>query len=222
MNATRNQARGAFGPGAQGAAGRGLVLIAVAVIIGIVLLWQGLDDGDGGDVQAGGTDSAATDAGTDGAGDDGGDAAPADGGEDGTDTTDAGGGTDTPATDGGEDGTDTTQPSTATPRPPETVMVLVANGSGVQGAAGTVTDKLLAQNYNALDPANAEPTDTSKIYYRSGYDVDAQEIARIVGATPDLVQSMPDPVAVPENAQERVAQANVVVIIGSDNRIPLS
>ena len=228
MNATRGQGRGGFAPSAQGAAGRGFVLIGVAVVIGLLLLWRGLDSGgsvdvetgDGGtDVAAdGGTDAGSTDAGTDTATDAGTDTA-----------TDAG--TDT-ATDGSTDavsdgGTDagaatSTTAATGTTRPPEQVTVLVANGSGTSGAAGTVSDKLKAVNFNTLEPANATATTTSKVYYRPGYDQDAQEVARVVGATADLVLPVPDPTGVADNAADRATQANVIVILGSDGRIPTS
>jgi hypothetical protein len=223
MNATRGQGRGGFAPSAQGAAGRGFVLIGVAVVIGLLLLWRGLDSGGSVDVETddGGTDVAAdggtdaTDAGTDAATDG---------------TTDAG--TDT-ATDGGTDavsdgGTDagtvtsTTLAGSGTTRPPEQVTVLVANGSGTSGAAGTVSDKLKAVNFNTLEPANATATTTSKVYYRPGYDQDAQEVARVVGATADLVLPVPDPTGVADNAVDRATQANVIVILGSDGRIPTS
>lgn len=221
MNATRGQGRGGFAPSAQGAAGRGFVLIGVAVVIGLLLLWRGLDSGGSVDVETG-------DAGTDVAADGGTDATDA-GTDAGTDAaTDAG--TDT-ATDGGTDavsdgGTDagtatsTTVAGTGTTRPPEQVTVLVANGSGTSGAAGTVSDKLKAVNFNTLEPANATPTTTSKVYYRPGYDQDAQEVARVVGATADLVLPVPDPTGVADNALDRATQANVIVILGSDGRIP--
>jgi hypothetical protein len=222
MNATRGQGRGGFAPSAQGAAGRGFVLIGVAVVIGLLLLWRGLDSGDSVDVETG-------DGGTDVAADGGTDATDA-GADAGTDTgTDAG--TDT-ATDGTTDavsdgGTDagaatSTTAATGTTRPPEQVTVLVANGSGTSGAAGTVTDKLKAVNFTTLEPANATPTTTSKVYYRPGYDQDAQEVARVVGATADLVLPVPDPTGVADNATDRATQANVIVILGSDGRIPTS
>lgn len=224
MNATRGQARGGgFAPSAQGAAGRGLVLIGVAVVIGLLLLWRGLD---GGGSVAVDTDSdaaadGATDAGTDAATDAGTDTA-----TDGTAATDAGTDTATDGTVAPDAGTDAGATSSTAPavglRPPEQVVVLVANGSGQSGAAGGVSDKLKAVNYNTLDPSNADPTDTSKVYYRPGYDQDAAEVARIVGATPDLVLPVPDPVGVPDNAVDRATQANVIVIIGSDGRIPIT
>ncbi|MCU0272049.1 MAG: LytR C-terminal domain-containing protein [Acidimicrobiales bacterium] len=227
MNATRGQGRGGFAPSAQGAAGRGFVLIGVAVVIGLLLLWRGLDSGGSVDVETGdgGTDVAA-DGGTDAA-----DAGTTDAGTDAaTDAaTDAGtdaatdGSTDA-VSDGGTDagGATSTTAATGTTRPPEQVTVLVANGSGTSGAAGTVSDKLKAVNFNTLEPANATPTTTSKVYYRPGYDQDAQEVARVVGATADLVLPVPDPTGVADNAVDRATQANVIVILGSDGRIPTS
>jgi hypothetical protein len=218
MNASRGRRRGGFAPSAQGAAGRGLVLIGIAVLIGLLLLWQGLDDGD--EVSAG--DGGAV---TDGGGSDGGPGTTEPGGTDGTDAgtdgTDAG----TDGTDAGTDGTDAGTDGGAVPpaatRPPEQVAVLVANGSGTRGAAGTVSDKLKAVNFNTLDPANATATPNSRVYYRPGYDEDAKAVAGTIGATPDLVQPVPDPVGVDASAAPRTEQANVIVIIGSDGRIPV-
>jgi hypothetical protein len=44
----------------------------------------------------------------------------------------------------------------------------------------------------------------------------------VVGATADLVLPVPDPTGVADNAVDRATQANVIVILGSDGRIPTS
>ncbi|NNE74764.1 MAG: LytR C-terminal domain-containing protein, partial [Acidimicrobiales bacterium] len=196
------------------AAARGAMLIALAVVIGLLLLAFALDDPDT-EVTAGSGDDTAQ---GDDSGDDTGDSA-------GDDTS----GDDTVVT---TSSTTTTPASTITavptnePRPPAEVSVLVANGTGEKGVAGAVSDKINARGYIALDAANAAaPTTESVIFYRDGFDGNAVAIAEIIGTTADLV--LPEPadgtIGVAQNAIDdgRLAQAGVVVILGSDGRIPL-
>ncbi|MGI9608581.1 MAG: hypothetical protein ACR2P0_20800, partial [Acidimicrobiales bacterium] len=125
---------GSFARSTGGAAARGAMLIALAVIIGLVLLAFALDDP--------GTPVAADDTVQP---DDGG---VADGSDDGTDdstatTTPGGDSGDAPAT------TEAVTTITAAPpddpgvtRPPAEVTVLVANGTTESGVAGAVSDKV--------------------------------------------------------------------------------
>ena len=190
------------------------MLIALAVLIGLLLLAFALDDpdtevtaGDGSDSSQ--TDDDSSDDGTTDDGDDSGGDATA------TSTTT----TTTPAS------TITTVPADD-PLPPAEVSVLVANGTGEKGVAGAVSDKINARGYIALNAANAAaPTAESVIFYREGYAGNAVAIAEIVGTTADLVTREPadGTIGVAQNAIDdgRLAQANVVVILGSDERIPL-
>lgn len=197
-----------------GAAARGAMLIALAVVIGLLLLAFALDDPDTEVTAGSGDDSSQSDDSSDDAGDSAGD-----------DTA----GDDTSAT---TSTTSTTPPSTITtvpanePRPPAEVSVLVANGTGERGVAGAVSDKINSRGYIALDAANAAaPTTESVIFYREGFDGNAVSIAEIIGTTADLV--LPEPadgtIGVAQNAIDdgRLAQASVIVILGSDGRIPL-
>src|SRR5262245_60182876 len=54
-------------------------------------------------------------------------------------------------------------------------QVLVANGSGVGGAAGRVTDTLSNKGYSTLPATNATQSNqaTSSVYYQPGYEAQA-------------------------------------------------
>ena len=193
-----------------GAAARGALLIALAVVIGLVLMAFALDDES---TEVTSTDS--TDQTT---------VPPADADDDGTgadvvdpnDTGDGTTGTTTaPATIAPADGGD--------PRPPGEVNVLVANGTGGKGVAGAVSDKLIARGY--ISPSsNAPSTAESVVYYRDTYEDDARAVAEIIGTTADLLRPAADPIAVSPAAinDGRLDAANIVVIIGNDERIPSS
>jgi len=100
------------------------------------------------------------------------------------------------------------------------VKILVANGSGVSGAAGKVTDMLSPLGWTMESPANADKTGTTRVYYRNGYQADARKIVEHFGEIPSLLEKMPTGgLEVPAKAEDRVANANIVVILGSDQRI---
>ena len=129
---------------------------------------------------------------------------------------------------GGVDGTTaTTVLSTTAPAVDEvlhdnnTVTVMTANGSGTSGEAGRLAAKLTAENY-VTDAANAEPTTSTKIYYRPGYVMDARNVATVLGATADLILPMPEAPALQADAAtpERAGAAQIIVIVGSDLLIP--
>jgi hypothetical protein len=191
------------------------MLIALAVLIGLILLWSALDDAETviaddadatQDDDAGTTDGDATDDGTDGATDDGTDPA-----DDSTTVTN-----DQPAD---ETITSTTLPE-AEARPAAEVNVLVANGTGGRGVAGRVSDKLKARGYIS-DASNATNTQTSVIYYDEGFAADARAVAEAINTTPDVIQPTPSgTIAVSADAVDRAESADIVVIVGADDRIP--
>ena len=84
-----------------------------------------------------------------------------------------------------------------------------------------MTGVLSPAGYTTLPPANATPTDASGIYYRSGYSGDARAVMDIVApGNPDLLLPLPPGgLDVPDGTLDRVADANVVVILGADLRI---
>ena len=206
MTVTGRVGGGGLGPSNAAAAPRALLLIAVAVVLGLVLLWKGLDTTPGVAVSPEATDDGSV--GSVGMVEEG----PAD-----LPMADEPVATTTPA----PTVTTTTTAVPAPTRPPNQVRVLVANGSGVPRGAATVTDALSPAGYTTLPPANATPTDTSGIYYRSGYSGDARAVMNIVApSNPDLILPLPaGGLDVPDATLDRVANANVVVILGADLRI---
>ena len=206
MTATGRVGGGGLGPSNAAAAPRALLIIAVAVILGLVLLWKGLDTTPGVAVSPEATDDGSAES--------------VGMVEEGT--------ADLPIADEPmattTSASTTTTSTTAVPaptRPPNQVRVLVANGSGVPRGAATVTGVLSPAGYTTLPPANATPTDASGIYYRSGYSGDARAVMDIVApGNPDLLLPLPPGgLDVPDGTLDRVADANVVVILGADLRI---
>jgi hypothetical protein len=165
---------------------RGAALVVVAVVIGLLLLREGLD-----------TSEAIT------ATSDGGSETTSDGG-----TSDGDG-----ASDGGTDGTTTTTPAL---RPPAEVPTIVLNDSGIAGAAGAYSDVLASLGYQLTNPegANADTAGDAAatlVYFAPGFDAEAAEVASVIGA-PDTVV----PAALPATPPGPIAGASVVVVIGTD------
>jgi LytR cell envelope-related transcriptional attenuator len=155
---------------------RGVVLVAVAAVLGFFILRAIDDTGGGADV----ADTVTTE--------------PA-GGEGGSDTTAAG-------------SPEETTPST---RPAGEIIVLVANGSGVEGAASRQVEALRGGGYQVLDPANAPANvDATQVWATSGFEADAAAMAAQIGAPEGSVQPMPNPP--PMDSQG----AHVLVILGPD------
>ncbi len=101
-------------------------------------------------------------------------------------------------------------------RDPSTIGVLVANGTDVGGAAGRLSGELNAANYVTLPPHNASPQTGSAFYYRAGYEVDAQCIARLLGESEKPLWPMPDP---PPGGitLDQLGNAYVLILIGPDS-----
>lgn len=159
------------------------MLIAVAVVLGFVLLAYSFPDGD--DTVAASTDGSI----------------PAD--DSATDTT----ADSTAAT--------TTTAGSGDSRPPAEVTVLVANGSGVAGAAGEFTDTLNADGYVTSEPANADRKDytTTVVYYVGEEQAEAAEVATSLGLDPAAVEPMPDP---PPTDDGDLRNSTVLVVLGTD------
>jgi len=156
-------------------AGRGFILIAVAVLIGAVLLGKGLDD----------TVSTASN----------------DDGSSPSETTEA------------PDGTDDS--SVASPIAPAEINVVVANGSGVSGAAGAVAETLAGLGYVnplAIDTTPGSDTPLDTVYYATQPDSSAQaeQVAGDLGLAPGSVQPYPA-----EGAPADIGLAQVLVVLGS-------
>ena len=162
------------GPARGASPVRGVVLVAVAVILGFFLL-RAIDDTGGGPTV--GDETAAT-------------------------TGDDAGTGETPAA---------TEPETPAARPPGEVVVLVANASGVSGAAGGQTTSIQGGGYQTLEATNAaETVATTVVHPVAGYEAEAAALAAQIGAPPESVQPMPEPPPVD------LATANVLVLLGTD------
>ena len=208
MNARR---RGGLGPSNAAAAPRAFLLIAVAVVIGLVLLWKGLDStpgtvapADAPVVAEKSTDESPVDQGSDTSADE---------------TSAAGGDTssDQPATAEAPAPTTTEDPFPEPTYAPNEVKVLVANGSGVSGAAGKVTDMLSPLGWAMESPANADKSSISGIYYKTGYAHNARLIQDHFGEDPSILSQFPTGgLAVPDSSLDRVDNADIVIILGSD------
>jgi hypothetical protein len=152
-------------------AARGAALVAVAVIIGIVLL-QAIDDGNDGPVGDGGTTSTTS--------------------------------TSTPTSTDTSGGTSST--TKAAPLPAAQVTVRVLNGSGVAGAAGTLTNTLKAKGYKTLVASDASPRTGTVVYAKSGRTTECTTLSQSVPNS--KVQAMPTPVPGGQDA-------DCIVVIGS-------
>lgn len=169
---------GSFSKSAGGAMARGIMLIVVAVLLGVVLL-NATDDPE--------PFAAASDQESD---------------DQGSTPTTAPSGTD------GEETTSTSAPAAA--RDPSEVTVYVVNGSGVKGAAGSITERLKGSGYVAADPGNVEVVDASAVYFVPGYEADAAAIASLL-TPPPVVAAMPDPQPVDD-----LKGAQVLVVVAAD------
>jgi hypothetical protein len=117
-------------------------------------------------------------------------------------------------------GTPTT--SATTPAPTTTVAatttsvnkasftVLVANASGTSGAAKRLSDRMAADGYTMAEPTTATAkSDTTMVYFLSGYDAAAADVASYLNVGPPAPMPDPKPVA-------NLGQAQVLVIEGRD------
>ncbi|MBW3557013.1 MAG: LytR C-terminal domain-containing protein [Actinobacteria bacterium] len=160
---------GSFGRSAGGAAGRGIALLALAVLLGIILLNATDEDPPGTRVTTG--SQASVDDGDDEEGDDG-EAAVA--------------------------STTSVPPTTLPAHPPKEVKVIVVNASGVKGAAGKASDLLKPPGYNVLAPTNASRGETI-VYFAPGYDADAAAVAAALGFPPASLKPLPTPPPIPDS-----------------------
>jgi len=198
------------------AATRGAVLIVVAVAIGVALLWWG---GVGGDeslvIEAGQSDDTATDADDD----------PDDADDtDTADATDATATTDTSATDATPDTTSSIAAPTST-RPVGEVKVVVANGVGEAGLAGSRTEVLstagyVTKAYNAKCEPDCATSQIalSTVFYKTGYADDAAGVAIALGGDSNVLRPAPADVLTllaGDNTAD-VADFHVYVILGAD------
>jgi hypothetical protein len=112
--------------------------------------------------------------------------------------------------------TSTTRPAhpttTTTTIPPSRVPVLVANASGVAGAAAAISHQLATAGWDMLAPVNASAdVPTSHVYFVAGYQQPAQTIATSLQLPSGAVA--PYTTAAPISS---IGTADVVVVAGPD------
>lgn len=186
----------AFTSGASGrppanAALRGALLIVLAVVIGIALMSWGFAD-EGGLIADGDTETNEP-----------------------TGTTEP---SDTAEPADTSEPTATTNPDDALPPPRDQseITVLVLNGSGVNGAAGRINDRLKPLNYLTRSPDNTpERVAETKIYYLEGTRSEALRLAGELNiADPAaVIEVMPVPAPYGADLGE---STSLLVILGED------
>lgn len=112
--------------------------------------------------------------------------------------------------------TTTTRPThpttTTTTTPPNKVPVVVANASGVTGAAAKISSQLATSGWDLLAPVNATTEVTSSsVYFVAGFQPEAESIATSLHLPGSAVA--PYTTAVPISS---VGTAQVVVVAGPD------
>jgi hypothetical protein len=125
----------------------------------------------------------------------------------------------TPSTSGtaaGSSAATTTQPphetTTTTTAPPSHVPVLVANASGVSGAAGVVTTELQTAGWTVLPPVNASArVTTSNVYYVAGQQRAAQSLATSLHLPASAVVAYTTSAPV-----SSISTAELLVVVGPD------
>jgi len=180
------------------AAARGVVLIAVAVLIGIVLLAKGFDGPSTTSTAPVVTTTAPTVTTTE------------------ADTTET-------STTADSSSVTTTAPAVApiaSLRPPAEVKVVVANGSGVSGAAGAAKGALTTAGYVAeAKNAVTASTELSAVYYVDGYQGEATAVAELLGGTTALLRAAPaDPLALIKSPAG-LEDFQIFVILGTDKAL---
>jgi LytR cell envelope-related transcriptional attenuator len=105
-----------------------------------------------------------------------------------------------------------TTTTTIPPRPPANVPVLVANGSGVTGAAAAFSARLQSAGWSTLPPTNATVhVPTSHVYYLAGQQTAAAAVATTLHLPTSSVA--PYTTAAPVST---IGTADVLVVIGPD------
>jgi hypothetical protein len=120
----------------------------------------------------------------------------------------AGGGTTAPPAGGGET---TTTTAAVAARPPAEVSVIVANASGVSGAAGELTATLASAQYQTVPETNApNSVGATQVLFIEGFDREAAAVATAIGAPAESVAPIPSPPPVDPGG------AQILVLLGPD------
>lgn len=93
--------------------------------------------------------------------------------------------------------------------------IIVANSSGLQGAAGQMTTALQGEQFVVSQPVNADPSvgrlSTTVVYYVPGFESAATMVADVLGG----VQILPVPVPPPIEGGS-LGEAVILVMLGTD------
>jgi hypothetical protein len=166
---------------------RGVILVAVAAVLGFFVLR--LMDDAGVESPVGDVETADT----------------SDDGSPGTTASDEG--------EGGDEGESSDTTAAPAARPAGEVTVLVANASGVQGAAGAQSEAISQGGYQVLPADNApENLDATQVFFVEGFEPEALVLAEQIGvaAPAEAVAPVPDPPPM------ELSGANVLVLLGPD------
>lgn len=109
----------------------------------------------------------------------------------------------------------TEQDLTTQARPNSDVVVLVANGTAINGLAASRTATLTNQGFDTRSPENTTALASSVIYYRPGFEPEAHVVKNALG-TETPVQAMPETEPSYTNSTDDTL-VNVVVLIGADD-----
>jgi len=99
--------------------------------------------------------------------------------------------------------------------PPGEVSILVGNGSGKRGAAGSGSSALSSLGYHTLPPDNAKTAELTTVYWVDGFEADGLQVGALVGVTPSQVQPLPAGAATA--LEMELTDAEVIVILGADS-----
>ena len=179
------------------AAARGGILIAIAIVIGVLLLWQGFD-----------SDEPITTATDD----------PEETADEPEEEE-----TNSASNNGSEEGVTTTTTTTTTAPPvvvdpPNSVKVAVLNGRGEPGLAGSRKDHLTTAGYVA-EGFNADTFEKqfSRVYYTPGYEDEAELVAVALNGSPAVIEMAPtDPLTLVADSNPNAADFNIYVVLGAD------
>ncbi len=164
---------------------RGAIVVFIAVLVGVALLSRS-DGGIFGSAEAGSAGPTST-----------------------TTTTAPDETTTTATVPGGTGSTPTSSPA----HPAGEVKVIVVNAAGgIPGIGASNTEKVAAGGFATLPVKNAEAdSDATGLFFREGYDADAQAVKTALGFGEVPIQPAPAQDLVPE-----AAEANVIVVLGKD------
>ena len=197
---------------------RGALVIITALIIGGIVIGRGLDRSD--NAEAVSQDEASADVADP--------AAPADAADQADEADEANGGQETTVTTAAaitpstvattEVPVEQTVPTVPELRNPAEVTVLVLNGAQTQGIAARGTEILKAASYTTGAPKNADQGGPSAVLYAEGFEREAVEVAATFSAGLEAIVAPLDPANLPIQDTQN---ADVIVIIGNDNLIPV-